>query len=315
MSKKPSPVVSVGIDVSQDHSDACFLDGDENVVHQGCYTVDKYIALAKKIAKAKPRIALMEASGSYERELAAVLMAAGVPLRIINPSRTRQFANAIGELSKTDAVDARMLALYALRNKVEPGAIPDERTVEIKALLNRRRQLIQLRTAEMNRLLGTRHKAMRKSIEEMLSALEEHIASVDAMLDEAIDKDDDFRSKEKLLTSVPGVGEQTARALLGEMPELGKLNRREAASLAGLAPFARDSGKQRGKRSIRGGRFWVRNSLYMATLTAVRCNEPIRQIYQRLLANGKAKKVALTACMRKLLLLLNALLKKNEVFA
>lgn len=314
MPKKLSTVVSVGIDVAQDHVDVCFLDADENVVHKGNYPIDKYPALAKKIAKAKPRIAVMEATGGYERHLATILHAAGVPQRIVNPFRTSQFAKSIGRESKTDAVDAHSLALFALRNKVEPSPIPDEKTVELKALLNRRRQLVHLRTAEKNRLHGTRHQAMRQSIQNMLDALDEEIAAVDAMLDDAVEDDDDFRSKAKLLTSVPGVGEQTARTLLGEMPELGTLNRREAASLAGLAPYAHDSGKQRGKRSIRGGRLWVRNSLYMATLAAVRSNQPIRRIYLGLIERGKAKKVALTACMRKLLLLLNALLKKNEVF-
>lgn len=314
MSKKATPVVTIGIDVAQDYSDVCFLDEDESVVQQGRYAVDKYKALVKNLAKAKPRIVIMEATGGYERKLAALLMAAGIPYRIVNPLRTRQFANSIGELSKTDVIDARILALYALRNKVEPGTVPDAKTMELKALLTRRRQLVSLRTAEKNRLQHTEHKGTIKSVTQMLGVLDEQIKAIDRMLDDAIGDNDEFNNKERLLTSVPGVGEQTARSLLGEMPELGTINRKEAAALAGLAPFARDSGKQRGKRSIRGGRFWARSSLYMATLSAVRFNDQIKQFYQRLVAKGKAKKVALTACMRKLLLLLNALLKKREIF-
>lgn len=315
MSKKPLPVMTIGIDVSQEYSDVCFLDAEEPPVHQGRFPLDKYKALVKKIAKANPRIVVMEATGGYERKLAVLFAAAGVPYRVVNPLRTRQFAAAIGQLSKTDSIDARVLALYALRNKVEPGEIPDAKTLELKALLERRRQLLSLRTAEKNRMHRAEYKATINSVKKMLSVLDEQIEAIDRMLYDRIDEDDDFRHKEEILTSVPGVGEQTARTLIGDMPELGKLNRSEAASLAGLAPFARDSGKYRGARSIRGGRFWVRSSLYMATISAIRHNPRIKEIYARLLAAGKKKKVAITACMRKLLLLLNALLKNDTLFA
>lgn len=314
MSKKPAPTVSIGIDIAKEYCDVCFLDELENPNHQGRYNEGKYKALAKKIAKANPRIVILEATGGYEREVACFLAAADIPFRVVSPLRTRQFANSIGLLGKNDTIDAKMLALYALRNKIEPAEIPDEKTLELRALLDRRRQLLDLRTAEKNRAHRTGNKVAVKSVKKVLAILEDEIASIDALLDEAVDNDDEFRRKEEILTSVPGVGEQTARSLLGSMPELGKIDRAEAAALAGLAPFARDSGKTRGKRSIRGGRFFVRRSLYMAALSAVKHNAKLKEIYQRLVAAGKAKKLALTACMRKLLLLLNALLKKNELF-
>lgn len=315
MSNKPVPTVVIGIDVAKEYCDVCFLDEAENSNHQGRYPEDKYKTLVKKVAKAKPHIVILEATGGYEREIAGLLVASGVPFRIVNPLRARQFANSIGLLGKNDAIDARMLALYALRNKLEPAPIPNEKTQELRALLDRRRQLLDLRTAEKNREHRTDHKAAAESVAKTLSFLTDEIASIDRLLDQAVKEDDDFRHKEEILTSVPGVGEQTARTLLGSMPELGKINRAEAAALAGLAPFARDSGKQRGKRTIRGGRFHVRRSLYMAAISATKHNPRFKQIYQRLIASGKAKKLALTACMRKLLLLLNALLKKNELFA
>lgn len=314
MSKKQLPTVVIGIDVSKDSSDVCFLDELEHDNHQGHYPKEKYKALVKKIAKAKPTIVVLEATGGYERELATLLFAATIPFRIVNPLRARQFASSIGLLAKTDRVDSRMLALYALRNKLEPAAVPNEKTVELRALLERRRQLLEHRTAEKNRASRTGHKVAAKSVKNVIAVLDAEISSIDKVLDKVIKDDDDFRHKEELLTSVPGVGEVTARNLLGSMPELGKINRQEAAALAGLAPFARDSGKYRGKRSIRGGRSQVRKTLYMATVTAVKYNLKLKEIYQRMIVAGKAKKMALTACMRKLLLLLNAIIKKDELF-
>lgn len=313
MSKQSLPVITIGIDVSQEFSDVCFLDVEENPVFQGSFPLDKYKALVKRIAKAKPRVVVMEATGGYERKLAALFAVAGIPYRILNPLRTRQFAGSIGQLSKTDAIDARVLALYALRNKIEPGEIPEAKTLELKAFLERRRQLVNLRTAEKNRLHRAEYKATITSLKKTLSFLDEQIEVIDRMLDDVIDDDDEFKHKEDILTSVPGVGEQTARALIGEMPELGKINRGEAASLAGLAPFVCNSGKYQGYRSIRGGRLAIRSALYMATLSAIRWNSQIKAIYDRLVTAGKKKKVAITACMRKLLLILNALLK-NDVF-
>ncbi len=314
MSKKTAPTIAIGIDVAKDHSDICFLDEKENINQQGQYPAEKYKSLVKKIAKAKPRIVILEATGGYERGLAAMLLTSKVPFRVVNPLRARQFAQAIGLLGKTDTIDAKMLALYALRNKIEPTVVPDDKTQEIRALLERRRQLVALRASEKTRQHLEPNKTAAKSIKAHLSFLTKEIESLDNALDEIIKDNDDFRRKEAILTSVPGVGEQTARSLIGSMPELGTINRGEAAALAGLAPFAHDSGKLRGRRMIRGGRSHVRTSLYMATVSAVRYNPRFREIYQRLIAAGKAKKLALTACMRKMLLLLNALLKKEEIF-
>jgi Transposase and inactivated derivatives len=314
MSKKPAPTITIGIDVAKDSCDACFLDGSERINHQGHYPEEKYKALAKKIEKAQPRIVILEATGGYERAIAGLLVAADIPFRIVSPSRARQFANSIGLLGKNDAIDARMLALYALRNNIEPAAAPDEKTQELRALLDRRRQLVDTRTAEKNRRLRANHKAAAKSIEKVIALLDAEIVAIDRLLDEMVKDDDEFRHKEDILTSVPGVGKQTARTLLGSMPELGQVNRAQAAALAGLAPFARDSGKQHGKRIIRAGRFYVRRALYMAAVSAIQFNPRFKEMYKRLVALGKAKKLALTACMRKLLLLLNALLKKDELF-
>jgi transposase len=207
-----------------------------------------------------------------------------------------------------------MLALYALRNKLEPAAVPSGKMQEIRALLERRRQLVLLRASEKTRQHLEANKTASKSIKSHLSFLTKEIDALDKALGELVDDDDDFRHKAEIMTSVPGVEEQTALTLIGAMPELGSINRSEAAALAGLAPFAHDSGKLRGKRMIRGGRAHVRQSLYMAAVSAVRYNPRLKAIYQRLVAAGKAKKLALTACMRKLLLLLNALLRKDELF-
>lgn len=315
MSKKTAPTIAIGIDLSKEYCDVCFLDEKEDSNHQGKYSAEKYKSLVKKIARAKPRIVILEATGGYERALAAMLLASEVPFRVVNPFRTRQFALSIGLLGKTDAIDARMLALYALRNKIEPAAVPNGKTKEMRELLDRRRQLVVLRTAEKNRLYRTENKAAAKSIQTHLSFLDKEIAAIDRALDEIVKDDDEFRRKEEILTSVPGVGEQTARSLIGSMPELGNINRGEAAALAGLAPFAHDSGKFKGRRTIRGGRSHVRRSLYMAAVSAVQHNPRFKEMYRRMVAAGKAKKLALTACMRKLLLLLNALLKKNEMFS
>lgn len=315
MSKKTAPTIAIGIDVSKEFCDVCFLDEKEAINHQGQYSTEKYKSLVKKITKAEPRIVILEATGGYERALAALLLASEIPFRVVNPLRTRQFALSIGLLGKTDTIDARMLALYALRNRIEPATIPNGKTQEIRALLERRRQLITLRTAEKNRQSRTDSKIAAKSVQAHLSFLAKEIAAIDRALDEIVKDDEEFRRKEEILTSVPGVGEQTARSLIGSMPELGKINRAEAAALAGLAPFAHDSGKFKGRRMIRGGRSHVRRSLYMAAVSAVQHNPRFKEIYRRMVTAGKAKKLALTACMRKLLLLLNALLKKNQIFA
>ena len=314
MAKKNASTITIGIDVSKDHCDICFLDEKENISHQGKYPLEKYKALVKKIARAKPNIVILEATGGYERTLAALLLASKVPHRVVNPLRARQFAQAIGLLGKTDSIDARMLALYALRNKIEPAAVPSGKIQEIRSLVERRRQLVSLRASEKTRQHLEANKTAAKSIQAHLSFLSKEIEALDKALAELVENDDDFRHKAEILTSVPGVGEQTARSLLGDMPELGSVNRGEAAALAGLAPFAHDSGKFRGRRMIRGGRAHVRQSLYMAAVSAVRYNPRLKAVYQRLVFAGKAKKLALTACMRKLLVLLNGLLKKDEVF-
>lgn len=309
------PTVAVGIDVAKDAIDICFLDENERENHQGHYPVEKYKALVKKIAKAKPKIIVLEATGGYENHLASLLFAEDLPLRILNPLRTRQFAAAIGILGKNDRIDARMLATYALRNKVEPMDSPDQATLELRALMERRRQLVEHRAAEKKRAQRVTHKLAEKSVKKVIEVLTDEVDAIDKALKTLIDNDDNFRHKEKILTSVPGVGEQTARTLLASMPELGEMTREEASSLAGVAPFPRDSGKQRGKRSIRGGRFYVRQALYMAAISASRFNPTIKMLYERLRKAGKPFKLAITACMRKMIVILNVLLKNNTTFS
>jgi transposase len=312
---KQTRIAVVGLDIAKEKVDACFLDEQENVLEQQVYPKEKYRALVKNLKKAKPGLVVMEATGGYEKELAVLFLKAGVPYRILNPARTRHFAAAIGLHGKTDPVDARMLALYALRNRLEPGRLPTESERQLRELLDRRRQLVEMRTAEKNREGRSTHPGACKSVKEVLTLLEAQIADVDRQLDAEISGDDEFRGKEDILTSVPGVGKQTARVLLSSLPELGELDRREVASLAGLAPYARDSGRHRGVRHIFGGRKVVRCALYMAAISAIRYNPCIRALHERLTRGGKKFKVSITACMRKLLVILNALLKNKVSFS
>jgi transposase len=237
-----------------------------------------------------------------------MLAARSCPLAVVNPRQVRDFARATGELSKTDQIDARILALFGERIRPEPRPLPDETTELLDALVTRRRQLVDMLTAEKNRL-GLARKSAEKSIKAHIRWLERALAGVEGELDLAIAKSPLWRAKEDLLRSVPGIGPVVSRTLLAELPELGTLNRQEIAKLVGVAPLARDSGKRRGNRRIWGGRASVRSALYMATLTASRFNPAIRQFYTRLLAKGKPKKVALVACMRKLLTILNAMIR------
>jgi transposase len=240
------------------------------------------------------------------------LFAAKVAVAVVNPRQVRDFAKATGRLAKTDAIDASVLSHFAESVRPEPREIPDEITLEIQALITRRRQLIDMRTAEKNRLAMPSAKRVRESIERVILVLSQQINDVDNELDDTMRRSPVWRAKEDLLASVCGVGPTTRRTLLGHLPELGRLNRREIAALVGVAPFNNDSGDSHGKRRIRGGRADVRGVLYMATLSAARHNPAIRAFRERLLAAGKAPKVALIACARKLLTILNAMMRENQ---
>lgn len=254
---------------------------------------------------------IVEATGGLELPVVAELYAAQLPVALTNPARVREFAKSVGQLAKTDKLDARLLARFG--EAVQPALYrlptPDEQ--HLSGLLLRRHQLIEMRTAEHNRL-GTARATLRPHIEKHLDWLAEAIADLDTELSDFMRQTPLWHSKDEMLRSVPGVGRITAYTLLADLPELGTLNRKQIAALIGVAPLNHDSGRRRGKRRTKGGRTTVRNVLYMATLTATRRNPVIKTFYERLLKAGKEKKVALTACMRKLITILNAMLKQSK---
>ncbi len=266
--------------------------------------------LVKQLRPRKPTLIVLEATGELEIPVVAALASAGLPVVVINPRQVRDFAKATGQLAKTDRIDARVLARFA--EAVRPAIRPlkDAKTRELDALLTRRRQLTDMLTAEKNRL-SSAPKPVRKDIKNHIAWLEKRLRDVNNGLNSAIKDSPIWREHDEILQSTPGVGPVLSVTLLAELPELGKLNRRQIAALAGVAPFNRDSGRFRGKRSIWGGRAEIRSVLYMSTLTAVRCNPVIRAFYQRLIGSGKKHKVAMTACMRKLLTILNIMIKNQ----
>lgn len=260
---------------------------------------------------AAPQLVVLEATGGLERPAAEALSAAGWRVAVVNPRHVRAFAASIGQLAKTDALDAQLLARFAERLQPEAHPLPDEATQALAALVERRHQLVQMLTAEKNRLQQARPVA-RPQIQAHIAWLEQAVRQLDEDLDQRLERDPRWQTQNQLLQSVPGVGPTVARTLLAHLPELGQGDRGAAkhlATLVGLAPLNRDSGSRRGTRTIWGGRARVRDALYMAALTATRSNPTVRAYYQELLARGKAKKVALVACMHKLLLILHAILR------
>jgi transposase len=265
-------------------------------------------ALVKRAAEIKPALIVLEATGGLERPVARALAAAELPVVVVNPRQVRDFAKATGQLAKTDAIDAAVLARFGQAVKPALRPLPDEVTLELRALTARRRQIIEMIVAEKNRL-ATASRAVRKRIEAHIGWLEEELHRADKDLDRSIRQSPIWQENQDLLKSVPGIGSVTSRTLLAELPELGRLDRKQICALVGVAPFNRDSGTLKGRRTIWGGRAAVRSALYMATLVAVQRNAVIRAFYKRLKANGKASKVALVACMRKLLTILNSMIK------
>ncbi len=270
-------------------------------------------ALVKRLDRHAPALVVLEATGGYERAAIAALAAARLPLVVANPRQVRDFARATGQLAKTDRIDADILALFAERVRPEPRALPDEAANALDALLTRRRQVLGMLVAERNRLEHALP-AVRRGITQHIRWLERQLQEVDRDLDDHIQASPVWRAKENLLRSAPGVGPVLSRTLIGELPELGTLPRKQIVALVGVAPLARDSGTLKGKRLVWGGRAPVRAALYMAALVGTRCNPVIRAFYLRLLAAGKPKKVALTACMRKLLTILNAMMRTNTTW-
>ena len=267
-------------------------------------------AVVVQLGAVAPERIVLEASGGLELPLVAALAAAALPVVVVNPRQVRDFARATGRLAKTDALDAQVLAHFAEAVRPELRPLPDAETQALRDLVARRRQLVAMLVAERQRRRAARA-AVRPGIEAHIAWLQQARAQLDDQLQTSVQLSPHWRAQDQLLRSVPGVGPQLARTLLAQLPELGQLDRRRIAALVGVAPYNRDSGQWRGQRRIWGGRASVRAALYMSALVASRHNPVIRDFYQRLLARGKPKKSALTACMRKLLVILNAILKTN----
>jgi transposase len=302
------PARHAGIDVSKDRLDVFLVPaGEAFAVANDQQGID---SLLERLEAARPELVVLEATAGYERPVAAAIAAAGIAVAVVNPRQARDFAKAIGRLAKTDRIDAEVLARFAAAVEPRPSVVPDEEMRALQYILTRRRQLLSMLVAEKNRL-GMAPEALAKRIAAHVRWLQKEIVRTDRDLDEAIGRSEAWARNEALLRSVPGVGPVLARTLLADLPELGSIAPKRLCALVGVAPFNRDSGKMRGKRAVWGGRAHVRAALYMGALVAVRHNPVLREFYGRLLSAGKPKKVALVACMRKLLVILNALMRDS----
>jgi len=255
---------------------------------------------------------VLEATGGFEITVAAALAAAGLPLAVVNPRQIRDFARALGRLAKTDPLDAEVIARFAEAIRPTPRPLPDDQARALGELVARRRQIVEMMTAERNRRHQMTVRKRLKAIERHLDWLQKELSEIEQELDQTIRGTPAWRDSEDLLKSVPGVGDTLARTLIAELPELGRLTGKQIAALVGVAPFNRDSGQWRGRRMIAGGRASIRSVLYMAALSTTRCNPPITAFYARLIEAGKPAKLALTACMRKLITILNAILRDRR---
>lgn len=310
MTSHTSTPQGVGIDVSKGTLDVDFYPAARPL--QVANDPQGIRTLLKHIASENIRRIVLEGSGGYEREVLAELAADGRPVVRVNPKQARDFAKAMGYTAKTDAIDARALAHLGAVADFEITQVPDAQRQQLMDHVARRRQLRDMLTAERNREKQARDKRVQRSIRSVIKVLQQQLDKLDDELGTLIRNTPAWSERNEILQSVPGVGDRTAQMLLAELPELGKYSRQQIAALSGLAPFNNDSGQHRGKRRIRGGRAHVRSALYMATLVATRHNDVIRDHYQQLLERGKLKMVALVACMRKLLTILNALVRKNQ---
>jgi transposase len=302
--------VFIGIDVSKDRLDVHVRPTDETfaVARDG----EGLAALVSRLDVLDPYVVVLEATGGFEITVAAALVAAGMPLAVVNPRQIRDFARATGQLAKTDALDAKAIARFAEAVRPEPRAVPDEQARALGELVARRRQIIEMMTAERNRRRQLTSRRLIKSVDRLLAVLLKELGELDREIGEGIRATPAWRERDQLLRSVPGIGNIVARTLIADLPELGHLDRKQIAALVGVAPLNRDSGKMRGKRMIWGGRAAVRSVLYMAALVASRHNPVLAAFYQRLVSAGKAKKLAIAAVMRKLLTILNAMIRDNR---
>jgi transposase len=298
----------VGIDVSKDHLDTGIRPGGQpERTRNREAEIDQ---LVKRLQALNPALIVLEATGGLEMPVATALAVAGLPVAVVHPRQVRKFAEAVGQLAKTDKIDAQVLAHFAEAVRPAPRALPDEQAQHMGALLARRRQLVEMLAAEKNRLHSA-NTMVRPRLKAHIAWLEQELATLDHDLTQAIKDSPIWCAKEALLRSVPGVGPVLARTLLFELPELGCLDHKQIAKLVGVAPLNRDSGRQQGKRAIWGGRAVVRTALYMAMLTAIRFNPVIKRFYEHLVEVGKPKKIAITACMHQLLTILNAMMKNG----
>ena len=298
----------VGIDVAKDHLDIAIRPGD--TIWRVVNDADGIAALVGRLKHIQPALVVLEATGGYEMAAVTSMLADGLQVAVVNPRKVRDFAKGAGYLAKTDRIDARVLAHFAEAIRPASCALPDEQTQALQALVARRKQVVEMLTAERNRLRQSRL-PVRTQIAKHIAWLQEELDALDKDLSDRIRNSPAWRDKDDLLQSVPGVGPRVSCVLVANLPELGTLNRKKIAALVGVAPFNRDSGKWQGRRGIWAGRAHVRAALYMATLVATRYNPIIRQFYMRLREAGKAAKVALTASMRKFLTILNAMVKHH----
>jgi transposase len=303
----------IGIDVAK--AELVVAQGSQGEVATWANDERGVRALVKELAGLEMELIVLEATGGYELLCVSMLATAQLPVVVVNPRQVRDFAKASGQLAKTDRLDARVLALFGERMQPSVRKLPDEQTRELEAALTRRRQLLEMRQAEQNRLLqlvGAGRRAIRQSLKKHIAYLDRELRVAETDVGRRIRESPVWREKDDLLQSTPGIGPIVSRTLLAELPELGSLNRRAIAKLVGVVPLNRDSGTWRGKRAIYGGRASVRAALYMAALVATRCNPAIKAFYRRLLAAGKPKKLALVACMRKLLIMLNHMVRTGQ---
>lgn len=304
--------ISVGIDVSKAELAIAIAPSGEQWT--SATTPEALATLVARVLTLQPSVVVMEATAGYDVPVAVACAAAGLPVAVVNPRQIRAFAQAIGRTAKTDLIDAEVIARFGERVRPEPRPLPDAATQALAALVARRRQLLEMLHAERQRLDQATTTAVRRDLRNHIRWLERRVHDVDDEMHTRIQHSPAWRTKDDLLRSVPGIGPTVARTLLAELPELGQLDRRAVAALVGVAPLNRDSGRFRGKRMIWGGRASVRHALYMAALVASRYNAPLRTFYQRLLASGKPKKLALVAVMRKLLTIVNAMVKHQQAW-
>lgn len=296
----------VGVDVSKARLDIFFNDESWSVPNVWA----SIYKLAVKLVELQPKLIVVESTGGLEHALLTEFSSLGLPVALVNPRRVREFARSIGQLAKTDKVDAKLLARFGEAVKPEPTKMPTIEEQHLSALMIRRRQVIEMLTMEKNHLNST-HPVTQDSVTKIISLLQHELDELNEQIDEYIDQFPEFKKKDEILRSTPGIGKVTSAILLSDLPELGSIDRKKIAALVGVAPFNNDSGRFRGKRRIKGGRPAVRTVLYMATISAIKCNPVIKSFYKHLLEKGKVKKVAIVACMHKMLIYLNSIIRDS----